>query len=63
MRSAKSFWTSYVNKGKKSRKKGIFGGEIKSVDEVKELSDKIKKHEEREAEIADAELEKHLKNL
>ena len=63
MRSAKSFWNSYVNRSKKTRKKGIFGGEIKTLEEIKVLDERIKAHEEKEGMKADRDLEKKLKNL
>ncbi len=52
----KHFW-------KKKKRKGLFGGEILSHDEIRHLSKKIKGHEEKEMEQADVELEESLKEL
>ena len=52
MKFSKKYWKRAV------KKQGIFGGKIKSREEVEELNDKIVAYEKKEGAKADEDLEK-----
>ena len=47
----------------RSPRRGVFGGKIKSKEEISKLVDHIESHEEEEKKRADAELEKELGDI
>ena len=57
VRFYKKFWK------RKNHQKSAFGGTVKSQEEVKELSDKIKAHEEAEMAAFEADFDEKLKEL
>ena len=50
-------------KNHKKKKKGLFGGQIKSKEEIKELNRKINLHEAKQLEQAEADLDEALKDM
>ncbi|HEY5713836.1 MAG TPA: hypothetical protein VIT68_00620 [Candidatus Gracilibacteria bacterium] len=54
---------TWFSKSKKKGQKGLFGGVIKSHEEIRALDHKINRHEAKQIEDAEAQIEEDLKNF
>ena len=50
-------------KAAKKKRQSVFGGQVRSQEEIKELGDRIKHHEKKAGEAAEAQLEEELKDV